>query len=324
MNIVELVFKNIKNIISLDRFDSSGYNTSHVRFNGASVFDYNFLMSLDEKDYPKYLCEAYYIKTLTKLNLRNPKTFNEKIQWLKIYDNKPEKSELTDKVLVRDWVKRYIGEKYLKPVLWIGDKFEDIPFESLPNSFIIKCNHGCKWHVVIKDKQKFCNNEKLFEVIKVQINGWLLQSFFGWSDFETQYKAIIPKILIEELLLDDSARKIRNWCFNGQPYYTQVTQMSGKFEHVEIATFDINLNSADVCFEPQYVPMNLEADDKVKESFEMSKILSKKFKLVRVDWMNFKGKLYFEEMTFTPYSGFLKLDNKLQKKLGKLLNLKGN
>ena len=300
----------------------------HIRFNGASVFDYNFLMSLDEKYYPKYLCEAYHIKTLKKLNLRNPKTFNEKIQWLKIYDNLPLKATLTDKVLVRDWVKEKIGEQYLKPVLWIGDKFEDIPFESLPNSFIIKCNHGCKWHVVIKDKQKFCNNEKLFEVIKVQINGWLLQSFFGWSDFETQYKAIIPKIIIEELLFDenfsDSSRKIRNLCFNGQPQYTQVTQMSGKFEPVKIATFDINLNSTDVCFEQQYVPMEFEVDDKVKETYRLSKILSKNFKLVRVDWMVFKEKLYFEEMTFTPYSGFLKLDNKLQKKLGKLLDLKGN
>lgn len=325
----KLVFKNIKNILLKGQSNSCDYVfPPHLRFNDASVFDYNFLMSLDEKYYPKYLCEAYQIKTLTKLNLFNPKTLNEKIQWLKIYDNKHEKSELTDKVLVRDWVKNHIGEEYLKPALWIGDKFENIPFESLPNSFIIKCNHGCKWQVVIKDKQKFCDNKKLFKSVKIQVENWLLQSFFGWSDFETQYKTIIPKIIIEELLFDEnncaSTQKIRNWCFNGKPQYTEVTRCSEKFGSVEFTTFDINLNATDICFEPKYVPTQLQVDDKVLEAYKLSKILSKNFKLVRVDWMVFKGKLYFEEMTFTPYSGFLRLNTVLQKKLGKQLNLKGN
>ena len=116
-----------------------------LRNNGASAFDYNYMMALDKKDYAKYLCEAYLIKTGQKLNLKHPKTLNEKIQWLKIYDNIPIKAQLTDKILVRDWVKDKIGEEYLKPVLWIGDKFEDIPFDTLPDSFIIKANHGCRW-----------------------------------------------------------------------------------------------------------------------------------------------------------------------------------
>ena len=134
---------------------SKVYSLKRLRNNGDSVFDYDFLMSLDEKDYPYYLSQAYLVKTGQKLNLRHPKTLNEKIQWLKIYDNKPIKTTLTDKILVRDWVKEKIGEEYLKPVLWIGDKFDDIPFDIMPDSFIVKCNHGCKWQFTVKNRQDF-------------------------------------------------------------------------------------------------------------------------------------------------------------------------
>ena len=83
-----------------------------------------------------------------KLNLKHPKTLSEKIQWLKIYDTTPLKAQLTDKVSVRDWIKQKISEKYLKPVLQICDNFDAINWDSLPNSFIIKCNHGCKWQAL--------------------------------------------------------------------------------------------------------------------------------------------------------------------------------
>ena len=141
-------------------------STPYLRRYGESVFDYDFMMSLNEKDYPYYLSQAYLVKTGQKLNLRHPKTLNEKIQWLKIYDNKPIKSQLTDKILVRDWVREEIGDEYLKPVLWIGDKFDDIPFDSLPISFIVKCNHGCKWQYIIKNKQEFLNKKDLLIQLK--------------------------------------------------------------------------------------------------------------------------------------------------------------
>ena len=127
------------------RLDINTYNFSffkssycrHVQSTGACVFDYNFLMSLDEKDYSKYLSQAYFIKTGKKLNLRKPKTINEKIQWLKIYDNLAIKTLLTDKVLVRDWIKEKISDEYLKSVLWVGKSFDSIPFDSLPNFLLL-------------------------------------------------------------------------------------------------------------------------------------------------------------------------------------------
>ena len=225
------------------------------------------MMSLTEKDYPKYLAMAYYAKTGRKLNLRHPKTLNEKIQWLKLYDNLPIKTQLADKVLVRGWIKEKIGEEYLKPVLWIGDKFDNIPFDKLPDSFIIKCNHGCKWHVLIKDKNKFLENKFLVKTAKEKIDNWLLQSFFGWSDFETQYKNIEPKIIIEEFLKGNNGG-ILVWCANSQTF------IDSPGEELE------------------------------KEALSLSKVLAQGFKFVRVDWMIYKQRLYFEEMTFTPVSGF--------------------
>ncbi len=305
----------------------------HLRHHGESVFKYDFMMSLNEKDYPYYLSEAYLIKTGEKLNLLRPKTLNEKIQWIKIYDNNQQKRELTDKVLVRDWVRNTIGEIYLKTALWIGDKFDDIPFESLPVSFIIKCNHGCKWHVKVRNKQEFLNNRKLFDSCRMYINSWLNQSFFGWSDFETQYKNINPKIIIEPLLLEnlnESADEIEVWCFNGIAKIIQKCRnviINNKFSHRQITSFDGNFNQNDIKFYYTNEIIHAEADEIIKQAKELSENLAKGFKFVRVDWMIYQNKIYFCEMTFTPHSGFIffiKNHNELQIKLGKMLNLKGN
>lgn len=179
-------------------------NRSNSIDNGNAYFKYDFILSLKEKDYPKYLSIVYFYKMRKKLNLKHPKTLSEKIQWLKIYDTTPLKAQLTDKVSVRDWIKQKISEKYLKPVLQICDNFDAINWDSLPNSFIIKCNHGCKWQAVIKNKNEFLDNKKLYSFVKNKISGWLSQSFFGYSDFEVQYKYIINhKIIIEPLLRED-------------------------------------------------------------------------------------------------------------------------
>ncbi len=238
----------------------------------SAFFNYNFMMSLDKKDYLEYLAIAYNAKTGKKLNLRHPKTLNEKIQWLKIYDNLPIKTTLTDKVLVRDYVKDKIGEQYLKPVLWIGESFDEIPFDELPDSFIIKANHGCKWHYIIKKKNEYLNNKELLKYTRTQLNGYMKQSFFGWSDFETQYLNIKPKLIIEPLMRDDINKNCEEfwvWCINSVPH---------------IISKEKELR---------------------EEGLQLSEKLSKNFKFVRVDWMVYNKKLYFEEMTFTPLSGFL-------------------
>ena len=110
------------------------------------------ISSLDYKKHRAGLCDWYQRATGKELDLENPKTFNEKIQWLKLYDSTPIKTQLADKYLVRDWVKEKIGEEYLIPLLGVYDNFDEIDFDKLPEQFVIKCNHGCGYNIVVKDK----------------------------------------------------------------------------------------------------------------------------------------------------------------------------
>ncbi len=299
-----------------------------LRNNNNSIFDYFFVMSLDEKEYPKYLKEAFFVKFGKKLDLKSPKTFNEKIQWLKIYDNKPIKAQLTDKIIVRDYVKEKIGEEYLKPVLQICNSFSEINFENLPDSFIIKCNHGCKWHFIVKNKRKFLQQRNLFNLVNERITGWLSQNFFGWSNFETQYKQIQPKIIIEPLLrdnIDEFSTEIEVYVFNGK---ARIIQQIRYTDYPLTSVYDDTLQQLDFKFKDHYKIFNHSADNNVYDSISLSERLAdKKFKLVRVDWLVYKNKLYFNEMTFTPFSGFIDFPDEYiewNKKLGKMLDLKGN
>lgn len=295
---------------------------------GSSVFDYGFMLKLDSKEYPKYLEKAYLVQMGKKLNLKHPKTISEKIQWLKLYDNLPIKADLTDKVLVRDWIKSKIGEQYLKPVYQVCNSFDEIDFESLPEKFVVKCNHGCKWHYIVKNKQEYLKHDFLIQYSKKMINDWLAQTFFGWSDFELQYKDIKPKILVEELLYDDENQQPNEfeiWCINSEPKFYIVANN----QTFNRNTYDENYNFIDLKFSDLYNNKfsNDDMNDLLQEAVMLSRGLAKGFKLVRVDWIVYENRLYFNEMTFTPHSGFIhfpKECEKWDKKIGEMLNLKGN
>ncbi len=284
-------------------------------------YDYNFLISLSEEEYPIYLKKIFEYKMGYTLDLRNPKTFNEKIQWLKIYDNLPIKTTLTDKILVREWIKEKIGSQYLKPVLWIGNQFEEIPFEILPDRFYLKTNHGCKWHALIKDKKSFCNEEKLFNYVKMRFQGWLSQSFFGWSAFEQQYKNIKPQIFVEPVLFDKDNYPfdIEIYCFNGKPKIFQEI----KYANTPLCcVFNENFENINLVLNSRFLLTQRQISSGLIKAVSLSRELAKEFKLVRIDWILYKDKLYFNEMTFTPYSGFFNLPNKkTERYLTKLLKL---
>ena len=290
---------------------------------GEPPYSYDLLINLDEKEYPKYLKKMFKNLTGQNLNLKNPKTFNEKIQWIKLYDATPLKTQLTDKVLVRDWVKDKIGEEYLKPVLWVGTNFSEIPFDDLPDSFIIKANHGCKWNYTIKNKKEFVKNEVLMKIISSHFNGWLSQNFFPWAGFEMQYKYIEPKMLIEPLLREDINEKpeeIEVYCFNGE---VKIAQKIKYKNPREVSIYDETYNHINLKFMSDYNLIQEPADDNIKLAVKLSDKLSKGFKLARVDWLIYKNKLYFNEITFTPFSGFYKFeDEKWNMKLGSMLDLR--
>lgn len=280
------------------------------------------LLLLDEKEYPEYLKKIYKFTTGEKLDLKKPKTFGEKIQWLKLYDSTPLKTQLTDKVLVRDWVKEKIGEEYLKPVLQVCKNFDELEFDKFPNSFIIKANHGCKWHYKIKDKEKVLSNEVLMTIIKKHFDGWMESNFFVYAGFELQYKNIKPQIIVEPLLLDnpnDKPTEIEVYCFNGEAKISQKIKYS---EPRSVSVYDENFKNIDLKFVETYILEDKPVSENIKLAVELSKELAKEFKLARVDWLIYHDKIYFNEITFTPFSGFYKFnDKKWNVMLGKMLNL---
>ena len=383
---------------------------------GQPPWDYYFLQNLDEKEYPKYLAKLFYLNTGEKLPLshgiidkKKLRTFNQKIQYFKLYGVTDLMRDCTDKVKVRDYVREKIGEEYLKPVLQIigachsenlenqndnlvdfqvvqnlkeeknkksqqalchnelvsgsdinnnqkmlkhactNDKTEneninrtavqhDIPlidfipkstdvstyfdrinWDKFPNAFVIKTNHGCKWHYIIKNKEKFLITKQLFKLVKQNITGYLEQEFWYFAGFEMQYKYIEPKIIIEPLMREDidiPCEEIQVYCFSGVP------KLILRIQDKNTTLYDEKLNIIDDILSIGDIKVNKLSNNLIKQTFVCSKQLSKDFEFVRVDWMINKDKLYFEELTFTPYSGFNKYFNKkFNIKLGKFINL---
>lgn len=284
--------------------------------------DPNFLSQLQEADYPDFLSYVFKKKTGESLNLKNPKTFNQKIQWLKLKDNNDEKSQLTDKVLVRNFIKSKIGEEFLKPALWIGKRFDEIPFEQLPDKFIIKANNGSKKYLMIKDKKRFLETPQLVDAVKIRFYNWLNSPYYLISALEMQYKNIEPQIIIEPVLCDENCSvpvDIQVHCFNGTP---KLFELKSNTEPRMCTVFDENFEQSDIKFMKKDISIFQQPDDNLKKAVELSGVLCQNFKFVRVDWIVCGGKLYFNDMTFTPESGFYDfIDSKQNIKLGDMLKL---
>ena len=133
-----------------------------------------------------------------ELNLENPKTYNEKLQWLKLYYHNPLMTKCADKYLAREYIKEKIGEEYLVPLIGVWDKVEDIDFNSLPKQFVLKVNWGSGQNIIVKDKSKLN-----IEETKNKLNGWLKPfSNHYYYSYEWQYKDIEPKIICEKNILN--------------------------------------------------------------------------------------------------------------------------
>ena len=244
--------------------------------------------------------KAFYYKELKKtLNIERPKFFNEKIQWLKIYASTPIKTRLSDKYLVRNWIKEKIGEEYLIPLLGHYDKFEDIDFESLPEQFVIKCNHGSNYNIIVKNKTQFNSTDA-----KLKVDIWLKTNFAYHYGLELQYRDIKPKILIEKFMEDGTGdlRDYKFTCFNGKPEFIWVD--SDRHSVHKRNLYDLNWNQLPYKVNSHYLTFPSPEKPKcLKKMVEIASILSKDFNYVRVDLYLINDSIYFGEMTFTSSSG---------------------
>lgn len=248
----------------------------------------------------KFLELYYYCKMGKKLDLENPKTYNEKLQWLKLYDRNELYCKLVDKYQVRQYIKSTIGEKYLVPMIKMYESEKDINWNELPNEFVIKCTHGSASVIVCKNK-----NELNINYEKEKLKKWLSKNVFYYGR-EWPYKHLEPRIICEKLLKDKNGKipeDYKIFCFNGEP--VAISIHDGRF--TEDYTHDIY----DIDWKKLNVRRGIKNSNKIKdkpvnfdEMLEISRVLSKGLKHVRVDLYNLDGKIYFGELTFFTASGF--------------------
>ena len=258
------------------------------------------LRFLPDKSYIKLY---YRLRVGRKLDTDNPTTLNEKLQWMKFNYRFPLQSIVSDKLLVRDYVKEKIGEEYLIPLLGSWEKYDDIDFSSLPKQFVLKCNHDSGGLVVCTDKDKLNHSEARGKIEKS------LKSNFFYIGREYQYRNIKPMILREEFISDNGKVPMdyKIYCFNGVPDVILVCRdrFSKNTHRASHLFFDQDwkfqpLNKGDENLEDTDIPK----PENLGKMIEIAKELSKDFLFARIDLYNIRGKIYFGEITLSPYSGF--------------------
>ena len=250
-----------------------------------------------------YLKMKFRLKMNKKLDLNQPKTFNEKLQWLKLNDRKDIYTIMVDKYEVKKYVANIIGEEHIIPTIGIYDKFDNIDFDKLPNQFVIKCTHDSGGLVIVKDKSKI-NIDK----IRKKINKHLKRDYY-FLGREWPYKNVQPRIIVEKYMSNNGKEledyKIHN--FNGNPKLILVCK--DRYTNVGLTEdfFDENWNHLDVKRPNHSNSIEIiNKPNKLDEMLKLSKKISKNIPFVRTDFYIINNKIYFGEMTFFPASGFEK------------------
>ena len=255
-----------------------------------------------------------------KLDLENPQTFNEKIQWLKLYYHNPLMTKCADKVAMRDYVKEKIGEEYLIPILGVYDTPEDIDFDKLPNKFVLKVNWGSGQNIICTDKSKLNIQETL-----EQLREWMKPENNHYYDFlEWCYKDITPKILAEEFIeANDDLIDYKFLCYNGKPLNMFLVQnRKGGEKEMMCTFFDVNFNRLPFSRKYKTSEQKIQCPEKWNEMVEKAKVLSSDFPFVRIDFYQIKGVIKVGEITFYPGNGIEEFNPiEWDIKLGQLIKL---
>ena len=262
-----------------------------------------------------YLKAMYKYKFGKKLNLKKPRNFNEKLQWLKLYDRNQIYTNFVDKCLVKEYVTKTIGKEYIIPNIGIYKKYSDINFDSLPIKFVIKCNHDSHGLVMVDNK-----NEISKKKIKRKINKSLKRNYY-YAGREWPYKNVNRMILIEKYM-GENLNDYKIFCFNGTPKYILVcSNRKGKNKNTDF--YDIHWNLMPFSrANHNNSEQGIEKPKELDKMLEIAKKLSNNIPFVRVDLYDINGKVYFGELTFYPSSGFEGFNPEFwDEKLGNLLNI---
>ena len=268
-----------------------------------------------------FLQLKYFIIHGKKLNLDNPRTFSEKLQWLKLYNRNPKFTLLVDKVKVKDLVATKIGKQYIIPTLAVYESVEDIDFRLLPEKFVIKCNHNSgKGMYICKNKTDIDENK-----IKKNLNRGLKEDYYITSR-EWPYKDVPRKILVEQYMENGDDAELADYkffCFNGNPKYCQVIKDRTTNETIDF--FDMEWKHQSFIGLTPGVKHSATEILRPKK-FELMKslvtILAEDFAFSRIDLYDINGDIYFGEITFFPASGSGEFSpEEWNKKIGDMVEL---
>lgn len=250
-----------------------------------------------------YLQIMFRLEMGYKLDFDNPQTFSEKLQWLKLYNRKPEYTTMVDKAAVKEYVAKIIGEEYIIPTLGVWDRFEDIDFDSLPNQFVLKTTHGGgnTGVVICKDKSSFDMASAKAKLNK-SLRSCIYRRYKEWP-----YKDVKHRIIAEEYITDSNG-ELNDYKFS--TYNGEVTDVMICLERnsgdTKFYFFDSNWNLLRYNKRGKDAPTDftIPKPENMDKMFEIAAALSKNTPYLRVDLYNVDGKVYFGELTFFPQSGF--------------------
>lgn len=239
---------------------------------------------------------------LKKLDLANPKTFNEKLQWLKLYNRRPEYTTMVDKYAAKAYVAAIIGEEHIIPTLGVYDRFEDIDFDALPDCFVLKCTHGSGDVVICRDKKIFKKEEARKKLTKA------LKTDFYKIGREWPYKNVKPRIIAEQYMIETlgstSLTDYKFYCFDGFIGLLCVIKNRHHAAKTTFSYFDENLNKVDLLQEGEEAADTCCLPNCIQKMRELATKLSSGLSHARIDFYESEGKVFFGEITFFNAGGF--------------------
>ncbi len=251
-----------------------------------------------------YLKLLYWLRLGKKLNLKDPKRFTEKLNWLKVYDRRPEYSRLVDKYEVKKYVENKLGGAFLIPALGVWERFEDIDFDKLPNQFVLKCTHDSGGSAICKDKYTFDKN-----AVSEKLNKCLRQNYY-WASREWPYKNVKPRIIAEpyvDSLGKPDSVEYKITCCNGE--VKMITVCTGiphsKVRERQNDHFDKSWNQMPFYVAYKSTGKKIDKPGFMDEMVRLSEKLAEGLPAIRVDWYYIDGNIKFGELTFYTHAGFM-------------------
>lgn len=268
---------------------------------------------------PAFVSKIYFRHVLGyKLNLKEPKTFNEKLQWLKLnyWADQPKAVQCADKYAVRSYIEEVGKGHILNDILFAWDDASQICWEELPEQFVLKCNHGCGYNIICPDKSKLDEKQT-----KKLLNKWMHENF---SKFNAEpHYARIPRKIICEKFLGGEVVNYNIYCFNGKAVFFSVAGGLGDGVGEHLTYYNADGTMADFK-NKSYPAVQGQLSALLPEMIEMAEFLSKDFPMVRVDLFDVEGKIILSELTFTPGGGLIPFDPlDADRKLGDQLDISG-